>query len=244
MRVLTGCVDERASVISCMRASSARAIAGIALEKRLREDHVDRNRAVAIRKTHRRIVEHVHRARIVEGPHFDKHILHFAAIGPAIHAQGPADGAGNAAQEGEPVDPRFRRDARDLHIRRARTGAHAMAVFDRNLRKTPPEPDQHAGQAAIADEQVGAAPDHRQRQIRRPVREKQRQIRFVGGLEQELRRPAGAKPGQGRCRRIRRERAAQIRYRGADVLPAIGKAAHLRSPDGSVPRAASWPGRA
>ena len=119
--------------------------------------------------------------------------------------------------------------------------------FDRNLRKTPPEPDQHAGQAAIADEQVGAAPDHRQRQIRRPVREKQRQIRFVGGLR------TGAAPAR-RCETRTRALPGAFAVERAAQIPAIAarmsclRSGNCRSPallpDGSVPRAASWPGRA
>ena len=48
----------------------------------------------------------------------------------------------------------------------------------------------------------------------RPAR-KERQIRLVGGRKQHLRRTAGAEPGQRRRRRVRFERAAKRRHRGA-----------------------------
>ena len=197
---------------------------------RLREDHVDRNRAVAIRKTHRRIVEHVHRARTVEGPHFDKHILHFARHRPPpFHAQGPRRWRRECrARKVSPSNPRFRRDAqRPSSSARARTGAHADGRHSTAiLRKTPPERISTPGRPPSRMSRLEPRPITVSGRSGGRFAKKQRQIRFSRrARNRSCAGPPVRNQDKGACRRIRRERAAQIRDRGADVLPAIGKAA-------------------
>ena len=108
-------------------------IAGTAFEQGLGEDHVVRHARMAIGEAHLRIGEAHRLAGAGEAPGLDEHILRLAAIGAAIHAQGAADGAGNAAQERETRDAGLGRRARHLHVGRAGAGAHAMARLDRHV---------------------------------------------------------------------------------------------------------------
>ena len=61
----------------------------------------------------------------VDAARLDQRILGLAPIGAAVHAQRAADGAGNAAQEGEPGNAGFLRRARDLDVGHRGAGAHA-----------------------------------------------------------------------------------------------------------------------
>ena len=91
-----------------------------------------------------------------------RHVRDLAAMRAGVHPQRAADRAGHAAQEGEAVDSRFRRGARDLRVERRRAGDHAMVRrrLDRAERLAA-EPDHHAAHAAVAHDEVGAEADRR-----------------------------------------------------------------------------------
>ena len=107
----------------------------------------------------------------------------------------PPIAARNAAQESEARDARLLRRARDLHVRHRRAGADAVA-FHRDLVEAAAEPDHHARHAAVAHDQVGAEPDDRDRNFGGKVLQEISEVVLVLRHEQNLRRPADAKPGQ------------------------------------------------
>ena len=96
----------------------------------------------------------------VDAARLDQRVLGLAAIGAAVHAQRAADRARNAAEEGEPGDRRLLRGTADLHVGHRGAGADAIARLDLDLAEAAAEPDDHAGHAAVAHDQVGAEPDH------------------------------------------------------------------------------------
>ena len=146
------------------------------------------------------------RPRPVHAPRLDQHIGGLAPMGAGIHAQGAADGTGNAAQEGEPIKSSVRSRPRRLHVGHGGSRAHAVVGQDLDLAEGPAtQTDHHAGHAAIAHDQVGAQPDHRHRDLARQMREKIGEVRFVRWREKRLRRPAHAKPGIGRERLVGRQ---------------------------------------
>ena len=87
-------------------------IAGRALEQRLREDDVVGRAAMAIGVVHVGVGEDVEASLPVDGARLDQCVLGLAAIGAAVHAQRPADRAGDAAEESEPGDRRLLRGTR------------------------------------------------------------------------------------------------------------------------------------
>ena len=104
------------------------------------------------------------------------------------------------------------RRARHLHIGHRGAGANARRPLDLDLAEAAAEPDHDARHAAVAHDQVGAEPDHRDRNVGRQVREEIGEIRLVLRHEQHLRRPADAKPGQRRQRLVRQQPPAQLRH--------------------------------
>ena len=144
--------------------------------------------------------------RPVHAPRLDQHISGLAPMGARIHAQGAADGAGNAAQEGEAINASLRRRPRRLHVGHGGSCTQAVVGQDLDLAKgLAAEANDNAGHAAIAHDQVGAQPDHRHRDLARQMREKIGEVRFVRWREKRLRRPAHAKPGIGRERLVGRQ---------------------------------------
>ena len=120
---------------------------------------------------HVAVGEDAHAALPVDAARLDQRVLGLAAIGAAVHAQRPADRAGDAAKEGEPRDRRLLRGTADLHVGHRGAGADAGARFDLDLAEAAAEPDDDAGHAAVAHDQVGAEPDHRDGNLGRQVRE-------------------------------------------------------------------------
>ncbi len=133
-----------------------------------------------------------------------------------VHAQRAADRAGHAAKEGEAVDPRLGGGARDLRVERRRAGDHAEVGrrLDRAERLAA-QADHHAANAAVADDEIGAEADDRDGNLARQVRQEIGEVVLVGRREQNLGRPADAKPGERRERRVGGQAAAQVgRERG------------------------------
>ena len=74
-----------------------------------------------------------------------------------------ADRAGNAAQELEPGDPGVAGGRGDEDAARAAAAAELVAGQDFDLRERLAEADDHAGHAAIADDEVGAEAERHDR---------------------------------------------------------------------------------
>jgi len=120
-------------------------------------------------------------------------------MGAGVHAQRAADGAGYAAQEGETVDARFRRRAGDLRIQRRRAGDDALVRGGcDSAERASPQADDDSADSAVADDEIRAEADHGDRDFVRQVLQEVAQIVLVGRREQDLRRAADAKPGEGR----------------------------------------------
>ena len=77
----------------------------------------------------------MHVALPVERARLDEHILGLAAVRAGVHAQRAADGARNAAIEGEARDARIGRRARDLDVGHGRARAQAVPILDLDLAK-------------------------------------------------------------------------------------------------------------
>ena len=122
---------------------------------------------MAIGVVHVAVGEDVHASLPVDAARLDQRVLGLAAIGAAVHAQRPADGAGNAAEEREPGDRRLLGGAADLHVGHRGAGADAAAVLDLHLAEAAAEPDDDARHAAVAHDQVGAEPDDGDRNLGR-----------------------------------------------------------------------------
>ena len=183
------------------------------------------------------IAQDVYAAAAVDGARLDQGVFGLAAIGAAVHAQRAADAAGNAAHECKSGNAGFLRRARYFHIGHCGAGAY-IVFFDRNLIEAAAEPDHDAWNAAVAHNQIGAKPDDRNGDIARQIGEKIRQIAFVFGHEQKLRRAADAKPGQLGERLVRQQPAAQIWHAFFEHRHKIGKRHQ------TAPAAASSPGSA
>ena len=149
-------------------------IAGRALEQRLREDDVVRRAAMAIGVVHVGVGEDVQASLPVDGARLDQCVLGLAAIGAAVHAQRPADRAGDAAEESEPGDRRLLGGTADLHVGDGGAGADAGAVLDLHLAEAAAEPDDDARHPAVAHDQVGAEPDDRDWNLGRQLAQRHR----------------------------------------------------------------------
>ena len=155
----------------------------------------------------------------------EEDIFRLAAVGAGIHAQSAAERARNAAQEGQTIDAGIGRGARDLRVGHRGAGTDALARFDRDFAEaSAAEPDDDAGDAAVANDEIGAEPDDGDRNIAGEPREKIGEIGFVGRQEHDLRRTADAEPGERRQRLVRREAAAQVGHRRRKRRRDVGKA--------------------
>ena len=99
------------------------------------------------------------------------HILHLAAIRACVHAQGAADGAGNAAQEFEPAEALGAGGKRDVEIESSGSGFENLPLR-RNRGERPAQADDHTRHAAVAHQEVGADTDHGHRDVGRLGSEK------------------------------------------------------------------------
>ncbi len=96
----------------------------------------------------------------------DQNVLHFAAIGAAVHAHEAADRSGNASQEFEASDAGVarRRGDEDAASRRRRSAALSRrncSTFANCLA----QPHHDARHAAVAHDQVGAEPQRHHRHV-------------------------------------------------------------------------------
>ncbi len=118
---------------------------------------------------------------------------------------------GMPRRKARPGNPGLLRRARDLHVRHRRAGANAQALDDHVI-EAAAEPDHHARHAAVAHDQVGAEPDHDDRNVGRQILQKIGEIALVLRHEQHLRRAADAKPGEFGERLIGEQPPAQFRH--------------------------------
>ena len=79
------------------------------------------------------------------------------------------------------------------------------------------QPDDDAGHAAVADDQVGAEAEDRHRNLARQSRQEIGEVVFVSGREQDLGRSADAEPGERRERRVGGQAATQVGGERGDI---------------------------
>ena len=85
------------------------------------------------------------RPRAIDAARLDEHVRRLAAIGAGIHAQRAADRAGNAAEEGEPVEAGLGGRARHLHVGHGRRRRGRACRLDRDCAEAlAAEPDDDA----------------------------------------------------------------------------------------------------
>ena len=157
-------------------------------------------------------------AGAIDAAGFDQRVLRLAAMGAGVHPQRAADGAGNAAIKGKTVDPGFGGGARRFHVGNGGADAQPATVFDDGLAKAlRRKPNDYAFDAAVAHDEIGAEPNDGHRNFAGRLREEVGKVGFVGRHEENLRRPADAKPGQRRERLIRGNASAQLRHGRGDV---------------------------
>ena len=101
--------------------------------------------------------------------------------------------------------------------------------FDRDRAEAARQPDHHARQSAVADDQVGAGADHMHRHVERQRAQELREVVGVGRADQHLGGAADAEPGERRQRRIRLHAAAQRRQRSSEQSRIAARAAIMRA---------------
>ncbi len=162
-------------------------------------------------------------AGAVDGARLDQHVLRLATVRAGVHAQGAADGAGNAAIEGETGDAGVGGGARHLHVGDGRAGTNAIARLGRDRGKALAQANDDARHAALAHQKVGAEADDGDGKVGGNAGEKVGEVGFIGRREQGLRRAADAEPGYVGELGSGRKAAAQIRQLGLQVGADIGK---------------------
>ncbi len=128
-----------------------------------------------------------------------------------VHAQGAADRAGHAAQESEAVDAGVGGRARNLGVERGGAGDDAKSgpCLDR-AEGAAAEPDHHAGNAAVAHDEVRADADDEHGNFTWQAGEEGGKVVLVGRREQGLSRAADAEPGVGREWDVKGDFAARV----------------------------------
>ena len=153
------------------------------------------------------------RPRAIDAARLDEHVRRLAAMGAGIHAQSPADRAGDAAVEGEPGEAGIGRRPRHLDVGHGGAGAHALPLDRDGAEAFAAEPDDDAGHAAVAHDQVRAEPDGRHRDTSiGDGRGNRRDRASSAGENSDLRRAADAEPGHVGERGIGLQAAAQFRH--------------------------------
>ena len=163
------------------------------------------------------------------------------AVTAGVHGQGAADGPRDAGVELQAGDPRLGRGASHGAVQGRRAGGHPTFFrLDRRRRRPAGQANHHAFDAAVADDDVGADAQHRDRNLRRQGRQERRQIVLVGGKEQRLGRSADPEPGEGRQRLVEQQPAAHRRQAGAPTgrrsPPRFRHPASPADPAGRAPR--------
>ena len=157
----------------------------------------------------------------------NEHVLGFAPVGTAIHAQGAADRTRNAAQKRQAADRGVLGGTRHFHVRHRGAGADARTGFHLDIGEAAAKADHHARHAAVPNDEIGAEPDDGDRDVHRQMPEERAEIVFVLRDEQQLCRPPDPEPGQIGERLIGEEPAAQPRRAYTRVGGQIRKGAHF-----------------
>src|SRR5581483_4901319 len=123
------------------------------------EDPILGNAAVAVGEPHLGRCELVPGAFGIERGCLHQHVLDLAPIGAGIHAQRAADRAGDAGEELEAGEPGVARDHRAVEAELPGAGS-GIAAPRPDLGESPPEPDHHALDAAVAHQPVRGDADH------------------------------------------------------------------------------------
>src|SRR3546814_4641757 len=89
-------------------------------------------------------------------------ILDLTAIGATVHADEAADSSGDRTQEFEPRDAGVAGGRGDEDARRTAAAAQRGRVDRLDLRERLAEPDDDAGEAAVANDEVRAEPERQQ----------------------------------------------------------------------------------
>ena len=152
-----------------------------------------------------------------------------AAIGAAVHHHRAADAAGNAGEEFQPGQSGRGGMFGDGHVERGGAGDHAVG-FHRDRAEAAGQPDHHARQSAVADDQVRAGADHVHRDVERQRAQELREVRFIRRPHQRVRRAADAEPGERRQRRVGLHPPAQRRQRVDEGRSADGGHHHATTP--------------
>ena len=138
----------------------------LAAKPRLDKDPVGIDRAMAVRKPHRRRGDDTLAAGPVDRHRGDSDVLDLAAIGAGVHPQPAADRPRDARKEFEPGDAGFGGEPRDVEMERPGAGGDG-AILDSETGKAAAEADHDTRNPAVADQDIGAAADHGHRHLRR-----------------------------------------------------------------------------
>ena len=168
--------------------------------------------AVAIGEAHRFVGEEASHAGAVDPARLDQNVARLAAMGARVHPQRAADRTRHAAKEGQAVDAGRGGGARHLGVERRRAGDDAKVGrrLDRAERLAA-QANHHAANPAVADDEIGAEADDRDRNFAGQALQEIGEVVLVGRRDQNLRRPADAKPREWRERRVGAQTAAQAR---------------------------------
>ena len=125
-----------------------------------------------------------------DDPGRDEDVLHFAAIGAAVHPDEAADGARDSAQEFEAGDAVVAGGRGDQDAGRTAAAMERGLVELLDFRERLAEADDDSGYAAVADDQVGAEAERHQGYVRIELSQELDEVVLIGRLEQPLGRPA------------------------------------------------------
>src|SRR3974390_3501167 len=184
---------------------------------------------MAIGKTHLAVGKTVQVALAVDTARLNETVLCSPPMGAAVHAQRAANRAGNAAQKCKPGNTSSLCRARDHHIKHCGSDCKTLAV-DLYAVETPAQPDDDAGNAAVADDQIGAGADHSHRNVARQVAHEISEVVFVFRHEKNLRRTTNTKPGELTERLIGQQAPAQFGHPRFQVWDNVREGHDLSSP--------------
>ena len=137
---------------------------------------------MTIRESHVRVAENADRAIAIDGARLQENVGCLAAMRARVHAKRSANGAGNATVKRQSVDARLRGGARETHVGNRRAHAQAMVGQDGDFpKRLAPKPDDDAGHAAVAHDQVRAKPDGSDGNVAGKTRHEIGEIILVGG---------------------------------------------------------------
>ena len=127
----------------------------------------------------------------------------------------------------KPADGGIARVTRDMGVEAGGAGAHLVALLDRDLAERPAEADDDAGDAAVADDEIGAGADDHDRDVGRQIAQEIAEVVLVGRHEQNLRRSADAEPALRVERLVGEQAPAQFRHARLEIGNDVGEAHFL-----------------